>query len=183
MYSPLIATQAMDIKVPTPIASSAVRRQRTSIGLFLGACVLALAWRAFPSKVRDDDAPTFDEVTGRPTNKAAEELFAAATKRGDAPADPAEREGGTSSLAGPECEAFAAVPPVHIARGTWKYVLVSLSAPSCDGEMVVVRNTAGREYHAEMFRDAMVALEPIGVSGHVLGGGRIAYGDQVEVYG
>ena len=81
--------------------------------------------------------------------------------------------------------ALEGVPEVDIAEGTWKYVQIRLRGGG-GSEKTVVRNTAGLPYHPDMYDHAMRALRPLGISGTVVGGGRIAHDPgarTVDVYG
>eukprot|EP01043_Picozoa_sp_COSAG02_P013706 COSAG02_NODE_553_length_20425_cov_17.986372_15_plen_113_part_00 len=74
---------------------------------------------------------------------------------------------------------------VAIAPGKWKYVQIELF----DGGGAtkrVVRSFTGHKFHADMFEKAMQELEPLGLRGVVVGGGRIEYDTAamtVQVYG
>eukprot|EP00958_Prasinococcus_capsulatus_P000233 scaffold18_cov401-Prasinococcus_capsulatus_cf.AAC.13 len=115
------------------------------------------------SSMEQHEEARFDDVTGEPLNDAARELL----RRGQEEHAPLERrtDGAGQAL-------IDSIPVVDIADGTWKYVQINIVAP--DGaNKLIVRNTAGLAYHANMYEAAMRQLEPLGIRGRVVGGGRI----------
>ena len=71
------------------------------------------------------------------------------------------------------------IPIVKLAPGTWKYVLIQLTADGEDGAIVVVRSYAHCAFHADNFAACMRELKEEfggkGVRGRVLGGGRVRH--------
>eukprot|EP01043_Picozoa_sp_COSAG02_P026211 COSAG02_NODE_1503_length_12252_cov_7.167133_2_plen_168_part_00 len=128
----------------------------------------------------------FDEETGAPLTEEAAQLVAKATAA-VAPHDtgPGGAAGGAAAVGTCRQEGLASVAPVAIAPGKWKYVQIELR----DGDGAtkrIVRSFAGRKFHADMFEKAMQELEPLGLRGGVIGGGRIEYdttAKTVNVYG
>lgn len=130
----------------------------------------------------------FDEETGAPLTEEAARLVAKATCTAathGAAAEPGGAATGSAVAVPPGGQELASVAPVVIAPGKWKYVQIELRD---DGGATkrVVRSFAGRKFHADMFEKAMQELEPLGLRGAVIGGGRIEYDDAamaVQVYG
>ena len=122
----------------------------------------------------------FDEATGAPLTEEAANLVARATAK----PPPAGGGGGAAGSAAAGGQ-LASVATVAIAPGKWKYVQIELR----DGGGAtkrVVRSFAGRKFHADMFEKAMEELQPRGLRGVVIGGGRIEYdttAKSVSVYG
>jgi hypothetical protein len=127
-------------------------------------------------------APLFDDITGAPLNAAARALVEKEAQ------SRAEASGGDYSLDGKASEILSAVPDVLIAAGKYKYVQIKISIAG-GGEKLVVRNTKGLRFHAEMYNAAMNQLhsEYGGIiKGSVVGGGRIRYDvkqKHISVYG
>lgn len=74
---------------------------------------------------------------------------------------------------------------VEVAEGTWKFVLVELTAPGGE-QRCVVRSYARLRFHAENYDRLMEGLRPLGIGGKVLGGGRIIKDSEkqtLSVYG
>jgi hypothetical protein len=130
----------------------------------------------------------FDEETGAPLTEEAARLVAKATtatpSRHDAAAAAAASVAAVAA-APVGTQELASVATVAIAPGKWKYVQIELR----DGGGAtkrVVRSFTGRKFHADMFEKAMQELEPLGLRGVVVGGGRIEYDTAamtVQVYG
>ena len=139
-----------------------------------------------PASEAEAEAPDFDEETGAPLNEAAAALVARAIAGGSsleaALAEAAEPGGGATLAAGGPLAGAAAVV---IAPGKWKFVAIDLRDAS-GATKRVVRSFAGKKFHADNFQQAMVELEPLGLRGKVIGGGRIEYDPAdrtVSVYG
>mmetsp|Transcript_13374 Transcript_13374/g.43578 ORF Transcript_13374/g.43578 Transcript_13374/m.43578 type:complete len:183 (-) Transcript_13374:347-895(-) len=119
----------------------------------------------------------FDEETGAPLNEAAhailrrhEEAFA--------------KDASSEKKPGDSEAAFEAIPVVHVAEGTWKYVLLEVALR--DRKKVIVRALSGMSFHAENFDFTAAQLRPLGVRCRVIGGGRIhrdTASGAIDVYG
>jgi phosphohistidine phosphatase len=118
----------------------------------------------------DHSIPRFCERTGEALNAAALALVREATS-----AERVEQNAGKL----PEGSILKKVPIVKLAPGTWKYVLIQLTADGEDGAIVVVRSYAHCAFHADNFaacmREVKEELGGKGVRGRVLGGGRVRH--------
>jgi len=118
----------------------------------------------------DHSIPRFCERTGEALNAAALALVREATS-----AERVEQNAGKL----PEDSILKKVPIVKLAPGTWKYVLIQLTADGEDGAIVVVRSYAHCAFHADNFAACMRELKEElggkGVRGRVLGGGRVRH--------
>ena len=122
-------------------------------------------------------AALFDDETGAPLNEAATRLV--------------ERAGGGTAGAGAGAGAaaggrLAALAPVSIAPGKWKYVAIELTDSLSGATKRIVRSYEGLSFHAHAFEHAMKEPGAAGSKGRVIGGGRIVYDPSartVSVYG
>ena len=147
-----------------------------------GISSIVRAWRVRVSSIAMEGR--FDEETGAPLTEEAAQLVAKATAAGTFH-DTAGPGGAAGAAAARGQEKLASVAPVAIAPGKWKYVQIELRG-SDGATKRIVRSFAGRKFHADMFEKAMQELEPLGLRGGVIGGGRIEYdttAKTVNVYG
>jgi hypothetical protein len=81
--------------------------------------------------------------------------------------------------------ALAVFPPVEVASGTYKYVLITASNPSTDEQKVLLRSGVG-SYHVDVASPTVDALKSAGMKATIPGGGRITRDDskkEISIFG
>ncbi|EDQ92636.1 uncharacterized protein MONBRDRAFT_22478 [Monosiga brevicollis MX1] len=77
--------------------------------------------------------------------------------------------------------ALAAVPPVEIDQGVFKYVLIELQEAN-GAKRTLLRGYTHAEYHDDVYQAVRPGLDALGLKSRVLGGGRIRHVPDQEIF-
>ena len=131
----------------------------------------------FPFSMADSAAAAqWDDATGAPLNDAARSILEEA-KATIAKSSAASSKSSSKAFISEDAARaiLAAIPDVDLATGEHKYVqvIVSVKGAPKGVSKPIVTSTAGLMYHPDMYDAAMKKLKPLGITGRVVGGGRI----------
>ena len=140
-------------------------------------------WRVdADTEVEAGERARYSDVDGTALNAAARAVL---RKQGSARRQHA-MGGGGDAAGNRQDGALSEIPAVDI-HGLGRYKFVLIEASNGSSKRQLVRSKEGIEFHADVFSRALQhELEPRGVSGLVLGGGRLVHNPQrkrLEVYG
>ena len=140
-------------------------------------------WRVdADADIEPDERARFSDVDGAALNAAARDIL---RKQGSARRHHAAGSGGDAGGSRQDV-ILNSIPAVQIhSQGRFKFVLIEASNGTTRRHLL--RSKEGIEFHADVYSRALqLELEPRGLSGLVLGGGRLVHDPQhkkLEVYG